>query len=336
MNRLTQCDVRIGARLVPAALALLFCLTSCSKDEQADSALEPSSPILAQIGDEVITVADLEAEQLIRQASGLRKHDDPAALLEELVTRKAMVRSALDRGMDREPAVAKVIENLLISELRSRELGVTSAGVAVTEAEIESVYKARAAEFTQPGKVRLAILSRELSPGTSPTRRQELVTQMEDLRQLAIALPEGERFFGSLATKHSEDQATRYRDGDAGWFDAGRTGYRWPDEVIAAGFTLAESGALSDLIEIPGEALYLVRKVDARGTSVASIDSVRARITAGLREKKRQQSQEQFFAAQRDFVGVQIFAENLDRVSLAPAAADVAVDVTPPSLPSSR
>jgi hypothetical protein len=247
-----------------------------------------------------------------------------------------MVQSALARGLDRDPAVARVIENLLISELRSRELAPSDEKDAVSEAEIQKAYAERAAEFTRPGKVRLAVLSRTLSPGTTPARKQEIVNQMDTLREQAIALPESERFFGSLASKHSEDQATRYRDGDAGWFDAGRTGYRWPDKIITAGFALGESGEVSEVIEIPGEALYLVRKVDSRGTSVPPLDLVKAQITAELSQEQLRLRRERFLVDQRDRAGIQIFPENLEQVSASTPGAVGVVDVAPPLLPSSR
>jgi hypothetical protein len=335
MIDLTQRSARFGVGLFSTAVGLVLCLASCSKDNQVDSAAHPSSPVLAKIGDEVITVADFEAEIRNRQDAGTKIHDDLAALLDDMVNRKAMVQSALARGLDQDPVVARVIENLLISELRQRELVGSVEKNPVSEAEIQKAYAERAAEFTRPGKVRLAILSRSISPGTTPARKQELVDQMEGLREQALALPEGERFFGSLASKHSEDQASRYRDGDAGWFDAGRTGYRWPDKIIAAGFALGESGEVSGVIEIPGEALYLLRKVDSRGTSAASLDSVKAQLTADLSKKQLSRRQEQFLADQREQSHVQLFPEYLEGITI-PSSVNTVADVPPPRLPSSR
>jgi EpsD family peptidyl-prolyl cis-trans isomerase len=104
-------------------IAGLF-LASCSKNPEVETE-GPKSQIVAKIGDQVITIQELDNEFRLSNVQGdMRK--DPATIkrvLGEMVTRKYLVKQALDAKLDREPTV-------LLDILRSKELVLASAVVS--------------------------------------------------------------------------------------------------------------------------------------------------------------------------------------------------------------
>jgi EpsD family peptidyl-prolyl cis-trans isomerase len=115
------------ARISLAAILLSgVALSACGKSED-NQAAAPKGQVVAHVGNEVITTQELENEfRLINIPA--EKQKDPDTLkrvLGEIVTRKYLVRQALDAKLDREPGV-------LLDILRSRELVLANAAISRT------------------------------------------------------------------------------------------------------------------------------------------------------------------------------------------------------------
>jgi EpsD family peptidyl-prolyl cis-trans isomerase len=99
-------------------------LAGCSKKPQVD-AEAPNSQLVAKVGNEVITVPELDNEfRLANVPNEMRK--DPATIrrvVGELVARKYLVGQALEAKLDREPTV-------LLDILRSKEIVLANAVLA--------------------------------------------------------------------------------------------------------------------------------------------------------------------------------------------------------------
>ena len=118
---------RLTALLLPCfaiATAAGILLASCSKKSEVETEA-PTSQVVAKVGDQVVTIQELDNEfRLANVSSEMRK--DPETIrrvLGELVTRKYLVKQALDAKLDREPTV-------LLDILRSRELVLANALVS--------------------------------------------------------------------------------------------------------------------------------------------------------------------------------------------------------------
>jgi EpsD family peptidyl-prolyl cis-trans isomerase len=115
----------VVARISLAATLLCgIVLSSCGKgnDNQAGA---PKGQVVAQLGKEVITTQELENELRLDNVPA-DKQKDPEILkrvLGDLVTRKYLVRQALDSKLDREPGV-------LLDILRSRDLVLANAAIS--------------------------------------------------------------------------------------------------------------------------------------------------------------------------------------------------------------
>ena len=96
-------------------------LAGCGKNSEVQTEA-PKSQVVAKIGNQVVTVQELDNEFRISNVTG-EKRKDPEMIkrvLGELVTRKYLVQQALDAKLDREPTV-------LLDILRSRDLVLANA-----------------------------------------------------------------------------------------------------------------------------------------------------------------------------------------------------------------
>src|SRR5438093_9544679 len=86
--------------------------TGCSREH------DPS--VLATVGASEIRVNDLQAEISRRRA--LPASFDRNAVLQEMILRRALLATALQLGLDRNPDVVRACENVLIARLKESEL----------------------------------------------------------------------------------------------------------------------------------------------------------------------------------------------------------------------
>ena len=288
--------------------------------------------LLAEVGGRWILRSDFEREMRRRGGAHPQKLDKDA-LLAEMIQREAFLAKAEKMGLIGTPDVERQRDNIVIGELRRQVLEPRLQAVEVTEDEARQHYEGNTAAFTKPGKRRLAAIYIKTYEKMTEEKLSACKALAEQAREAALkqdAVGAG-RGFGKLAIQYSEDQATRYKGGDAGWFTEGRERYRWPAEAVAAGYALAEVGDVSDVIVTP-TGLYVVKLLDQRSSSVTPFSDVTARIRHTLVLEKRKQVEQAFREEAQNAVDVRIREEVLDSIAL-PKPASAPARQEPPALP---
>jgi peptidyl-prolyl cis-trans isomerase C len=115
---------------------------------------------------------------------------------------------------------------------------------------------------------------------------------LEEARKLIIASPApggrgpAAQGFGAVAINCTDDQISRYRGGDLGWFRTPADFARWPQEVVQAGFAL-KAGEVSEVLQA-ADGFYLVMKADERPAKVTPLDAVRENLRRQLENQERE------------------------------------------------
>ena len=314
-----------GVCVALVATALVFA-AGCSKKT-------PPSDVLAHVGDRDITVADFKAEYE-RRAANRQTLPDRAVLLEQMVTRETLLQSAKSAGLDKNAEVRRACEDVLISKLKATQLEPQLDAVKISSEEIEAAYKKEITRYTQPAKVQLAFVFIAVDAKTDTNQVAAAAARAAEARQLAAALPATSHGFAQVAADFSDDQVTRYRGGDAGWFAVDALADRWPKAVVNAGFNLKNSGDISDVLRA-ANGFYLVKKIDARAAVVTPLEQVSAAISHRLLIAKKLAAEEKFSASARAAAKVSTDTALLATVSY-PAPNPTAAAATPPALPNSN
>jgi EpsD family peptidyl-prolyl cis-trans isomerase len=127
--------------ILRSSLLVVICslvLAGCGKKTDVTSEA-PKSQVVAKIGNEVVTVQELDNEFRLGNVTA-EKRKDPDTIkrvLGELVTRKYLVQQALDAKLDREPTVLLDIlrskELVLANALASRDVTTKSSSISATD-----------------------------------------------------------------------------------------------------------------------------------------------------------------------------------------------------------
>lgn len=308
-------------------LALIAMLAAGCGREAARTAA-PSSPAsgsksLAVVGTRQITEADFRREWE-RRTPGTDTAAAREQLLEEMITRAALVQTARREGVDQDPEVAAEIERLMIARLRETKLQPQIQALSIGEEELRAYYDAhREAQFTAAERVRAAVLWFD-TQGQEPLVerfRPRLQAVREQILADAAAFPVAAGF-GSLAIANSEHRASRYKGGDAGWLIEGGEAFAgaggWGGAVREMARSLQAPGDVSEVVERP-EGLFLVRLIDRRPPEVADFSSVKERIGKDLLAQRRKELAAQFQADALARVAVRRDADALAAMTDLPA-----------------
>lgn len=321
-------------------LAVVGLLASCSK--------KPAANVIAQVGTRQITVDDFNQEIRWRQQRA-QVLPEKQALLDEMITRELRVQKAKALGLDKDADTRRRYEGFLIGKLEEQELRPQLDAAKVPAQDIQDAFQKDIARYTRPAKVRLALVVVKTDPKMSADKLAEQEARITEARKLALALPPGTQGFGTVAANFSEDQSSRYKGGDVGWFDAplpssassssspsGSTitqpYYRWPVEVVSAGLALPNKGDISEVIKTD-KGFFIVARLDSRPASVTPFEQAQPAIQHRLLAEKRQQLQLSFDQQIRTSAPIQTFTQALAKVQYPAATLARAEETAPPLLP---
>lgn len=115
-----------------------------------------------------------------------------------------------------------------------------------TEAEIEQQYRENATQFTNPEYVRLS----QVFISTQNKSESEIENAREKIQKAYQKFKSGELSFSDVVLKYSEDENSKYRDGDVGYITRDNTQVRsaYGENFFSTIFGL-EEGEVSKVIE---------------------------------------------------------------------------------------
>lgn len=312
------------ATILVVAAALVF--SGCSEKKT-------NPDVLATVGTHEITIADFNEEIAWRQRTG-RSLPEKDVLLGEMISRELSVQKAKSLGLEKDRDVQRTYDDILASRLRERELAARIDAVKVSPEEARADYQKDLEHYTQPAKSRLSLIYIRSDAKWSEKKQAELEARADDVLNLAKALPKDTKGFGGVAADFSEDQSSRYKGGDVGWFDSGEALYRWPAEVVQAGFAL-NVGEISGIIKT-ASGFYLVKKTDARDSVVAPFEQVRGTIEHRLLAEKRKETENAFSRELQSFAPVKTNEQTFDGLDYPKTKMANAPEIKPPALPRSQ
>src|SRR5262249_6214129 len=154
-------------------------------------------------------------------------------LLEQMIAREALIQSAKAAGLTNAADVRRACDDILIAKLKETQLDPQVASAKISPEEIKAAYEKEIARYTQPAKAQLAFVFIAVGAKADTNQVAAAAARADEALRLATALPATSRGFGTVAADYSDDQVTRYRGGDAGWFTADEAvSGRWPATVI--------------------------------------------------------------------------------------------------------
>lgn len=297
------------------ALAFFVASTpSCRRGGEKDAAVPVPVPTtaVASVGGQEISEETLRHE--IRRRFGATPAqavtlEQKLEMLERLVRQEAIFAQAKASGFDQSPNIQARIKNLIIAEFREQHF--TNATPVVSEQEIEAAYQASGDRFVQPASVRGAMLFLAQPANPSAEKKAEARHRAESI--LAEARAGDAQAFAQLCVRHSDDQVTRYKGGDLGWFSRGGAGVE--AALVEALDKIERPGDFAPLVET-SRGYFIARLAEKREPTRKPLAEVKELLRHQIARDKAARAERDFHAAMKNGIDIRIDQARVEQLSL--------------------
>ncbi len=232
-----------------------------------------------------VSVADEEVEKrFVELKKGYGDKDSyEAAFREEMIKAgqtETLIRDNLRAALRQERWLATQVADKL----------------TVTPAEIEKAYRENATTFTEPTTVRVSHILLQIAPGMPA---EEIAAKEKLMKELMERAKKGE-LFADLAKKYSEDEATRERGGDLGYFVREAV-----DPAFAeAAFKIKPGDIIAPVRSKIG--LHLIQGTGRREATPIPLEKVRENIVRLIQTDKRREALQKLLASLREKAKIEL------------------------------
>jgi len=272
------------------AIAIIGCGILLSTGVFACKGKGGGGKTLAKFQGGVITKADLDQELNKYPPQARSRFDTPQGkeeVLNRLIEQRLMAKAANERGLDKDPEFIQRIEDmrqrLLIDALRRK---LTTGDTQISDQDVEKYYKDNEKQYHTPEMVRVRNLQ---------------VKSDAEARKLIQDLRMNKAKFEDLVAKYSQDEATKGRGGDTGFFPKGSR-----DPAIEdAAFKLKKEGEISGVIKT-AQGFFILQLIEKRAEVVRPLDQVREEIKRRINFDKQRDAFNNFLTKEKEKAKVQI------------------------------
>lgn len=212
--------------------------TSGGSSAGGTEAAAPAGEVLATVNGVSVTVEEFEeaASRKTPTTGDTLSAEDKQEVLDRLVAEKLLYKAALEKGLDKDPKVQKVMVNTLLREVVYSQVRNSD----FTDEELQAYYEANKDEFVVPEKVQI---KRILIKVKDDRPDADAKAEADRIRAEVVKDPDS---FKDLAAKHSEDPYRR-RGGDVGFVaESGKPGL--DEGVVSKAFTM-QVGEVSEVFK---------------------------------------------------------------------------------------
>jgi len=299
------------------ALILFAIAAACHKGGESPK----SGPIVAKVGDEVITAGELK-RRLDETSPFLRARyntlDRKKEFLENLVRNELLAQEAERQGFDKSPAVKEQMKRAMIQELIKHQLDEKLTGADIAEADLRKFYDGHLDDFVKPERARVfhIVLSAK-EPKEKAEARKKAVALLKDIDARE---KKGEvNAFQNAAIKDSKDPLSAPMGGDLRFLSRDELAKAYSPDLANAAFELKSPGDKGGPIETPAG----VELVKLQVKTVAlnrSFDDSKESIRNRMARERRSRDYDAWMKKLRDTTQVVVDDAELDKVQVEGAA----------------
>ena len=243
------------------------------------------SNVIARVGDTEVkldeirsTIESLDAKD---QAALAR---DPSLLTQTvrtLLMRRVVLKEALAKHWDTEPAVATLIQRARDNTVVESYLQSVSKppDSYPSEAELQAAYDARKSQLLVPRQFRIAQIFVALPKNADKTSTEKAQTKLETIKK---SLHQSGADFASVAKANSEEPESATRGGELGWLNESQI----QPEVRSQLGSLTKN-SIAEPIRLD-DGWHILKIIDIKEPYTPALDEIRSALAQQLRNEKTQ------------------------------------------------
>jgi peptidyl-prolyl cis-trans isomerase C len=204
---------------------------------------------------------------------------------QQVLKRMELTEDQLKDQIARQALIRQLVEKEVISK------------IALSKEDAKEYYQANSDKFRQPERVRAQHILIKVDPGADEQKKSEARKKLEGVKKRVL----GGEDFGKLAKEYSEDEYSKVRDGDLGYFTRGRMVKSFED----AAFQLAPN-EVSGIVETQF-GYHLIKVLDHQAAKDPSFEEVEPQVMSILRNETIQRKLDPYILNLRQNAKVETF-----------------------------
>ncbi len=287
---------------------------------------QKSGPVVAKVGGETITAAELK-RRLDETSPFLRARyntlERKKEFLENLIRNELLAQEAQRQGLDKSPAVKEQMKRAMIQELIKKQLDERLSGTDIAEEELKKFYQAHVDDFVKPERARVFHILLPAKDAKEKAAARKTAAAL--LKDIEAREKKGEvNAFQTVAMKESKDQLSAPMGGDLRFLSKGELAKAYNQQLADAAFELKNPGDKAGPVETPA-GVELV-KLQIKTTALnRSFDESKESIRGRMARERRSREYDEWMKKLRESAKVSISEAELDKVQ---------VEATPTPLPA--
>ena len=262
--------------------------------------------ILGRAGDYVIKKSDVDRMLAYYSEETQRRLQENPAEMETLVKRMLEIKIIADVAkkdkFDRQTQIKKQLAYVMDDFLSREYLAkVVMKNVTVSEADLKEFYTQNKEKLMVPEQVRARHILFKVDPASAEDEKNHAKARAEAILKRAKA---GEDF-EKLAQAYSDDQTSKAKGGDLGYFAPGRM---VPEFEGAAFYT--DPGQISDIVETK-YGYHIIKVVDHKDARERSFEEVKDYIKEKLPQELIMFKVQEFIRKAAENAGMQVYSDRI-------------------------
>jgi len=248
--------------------------------------------VIARVGDN-----EIKADQIKPFLAGLSTTEreslllNPAVLsqaVRTLILQQILFKEALAAGWEKNPDIVSQLERMrqaAIAESYLTSISKVPDGYP-SEADVKAAYEARKDQLLVPKQIRLSQIFIAAPEGDKAADEKAKAR----IEAVSKSLKASGADFAAIARDQSEERESASRGGEVGWIAEASI----QPEIRTKVSTLPKGGT-TDPIRL-GDGWYVVRVLETKDAHTATLDEIRDRLVAALRNDRIRQNREAYMA----------------------------------------
>jgi len=249
--------------------------------------------VIARVGDTEIKLVEIRAaiESLdAREQAALAR--DPSLLnqtVRTLLMRRVVLKEALAKHWDQEPAVATLIQRTRDNTVVESYLQSVSkpADSYPNDSELQTAYEARKAQLLVPRQFRLAQIFVALPKNADKATTDKAQSKLETIKK---SLHQPGADFAALAKADSEESESAARGGEIGWLTESQI-----QPEVRSQLGAVTKNAVSEAIRLD-DGWHIIKMLDIKEPYTPTLEEVRSPLAQQLRTEKTQANSQAYLA----------------------------------------
>ncbi|HUB09115.1 MAG TPA: peptidylprolyl isomerase [Myxococcales bacterium] len=291
-------------RRTPVFLLALLVGAACEQSH-SEGHEKPSGPAVATMDDDAITVEAFE-KHLKEQSPFIRAQyttlDKKKEFLDGMIRFQLLSDEARKEGFDKDPEVVSTLDKIMVQRLIHKKFG-DEGGDSLPESDLRAYYEQHKTDYVKPERVRLQVIEFQ---GASPTAAKKELAALRAARTDLAA-------FGTFAAAHSDDAATKGRNGDTDYHTLEELTVTYGPDVSAAASELKQINQLSDAVR-GKDGWYLLKLIGRQAALNRTFEQVRPALQSRLWHERQNKAFDDYVKELRDKAHVVVHDDELAKV----------------------